>query len=548
MNDVHNSHAFEFNYPQSMANCVTCHAGKLDLVLTDANFRPTVCKSCHPVAGPNPTNVTGGVEAGRAPSLQAIWAAKGIGVQQLHAQFDLYAATANGVDVDPKACNICHQGPGTVGKTFKQIHGGFSKAIYSAEGVRYADSIKVTVGATSFDAGTNLLTIPFSIAGTASGALVKPTVVVSLYGYGSKDFVVSGHGTASDGKRNLEFAYGASGNSARLTLVPDTATAGTTSFTATADLTTWASMISAGTVKRVQVNVLPAIGLDQTRAVDGSEYVLASGVPTGPNPAYNPAIAVAGASVAIDLPTGAVNAGAYGTAIVDARKCNACHDALGTTFHGPNYGSAGVVACRVCHFVGAGAYHLEMQSRSIDSFVHAIHSMQAMDIFNVDRTDPTAALRYGDHVEGNYPNFAGTLNCESCHNAGSYEVPDQTKSLPGILSASSAFKAGTRNIGTVAAQISGPAERACGGCHRAQLINEDDASSLAAFYAHTTMFGTSVTDTTVLTDVTAYLMGQVGAGPLTGAIAGAQVETCVVCHPTAGSDHQALFNTWKNGL
>ena len=26
MNDVHNSHAFEFNYPQSMANCVTRHA------------------------------------------------------------------------------------------------------------------------------------------------------------------------------------------------------------------------------------------------------------------------------------------------------------------------------------------------------------------------------------------------------------------------------------------------------------------------------------------------------------------------------------------
>ncbi|MDH3401571.1 MAG: hypothetical protein OEM03_11480, partial [Chromatiales bacterium] len=30
MNDVHMSHAMEFPYPQSMANCVTCHAGKLD--------------------------------------------------------------------------------------------------------------------------------------------------------------------------------------------------------------------------------------------------------------------------------------------------------------------------------------------------------------------------------------------------------------------------------------------------------------------------------------------------------------------------------------
>ena len=30
MNDVHMSHAMEFAYPQSMKNCVTCHAGKLD--------------------------------------------------------------------------------------------------------------------------------------------------------------------------------------------------------------------------------------------------------------------------------------------------------------------------------------------------------------------------------------------------------------------------------------------------------------------------------------------------------------------------------------
>ena len=30
MNDVHMSHAMEFPYPQSMANCVTCHEGKLD--------------------------------------------------------------------------------------------------------------------------------------------------------------------------------------------------------------------------------------------------------------------------------------------------------------------------------------------------------------------------------------------------------------------------------------------------------------------------------------------------------------------------------------
>ncbi len=51
MNDVHMSHAMEFPYPQSMANCVTCHEGKLDTILADANFTVETCKSCHPVTG-----------------------------------------------------------------------------------------------------------------------------------------------------------------------------------------------------------------------------------------------------------------------------------------------------------------------------------------------------------------------------------------------------------------------------------------------------------------------------------------------------------------
>ncbi|BDG03050.1 multiheme c-type cytochrome [Anaeromyxobacter oryzae] len=563
MNDVHNSHAFEFNYPQSISNCVTCHAGQLQNILTDANFKPTVCKSCHAVTGP-----TGGVEAGRAPAMKTIWANKG--VASFHTM-DLYAATAGGVDVDPAMCNKCHKGDGSSGKTFAQIHGGFSKRIYSAENARYADTLKVTVGTTSFDATANTLTVNFSIAGTAANALVKPTIVVSLYGYDSKDFVVSGHGSVATGLPGagtslLEYTDGAtqrgnaalSSNSPRLTLNPAATTAGVTQWTATAILANdatnninWGDLIANKTVKRVQVNILPAIGLDQTKKVDDNEYLTdTSGAVTGPNPAYNPSIGVTGASVAIDLATGAVIPAAAGTAIVDTAKCNACHDELGMTFHGPNYGSAGVVACRVCHFVGAGASHLEMQSRSIDSYVHAIHSMQAFDIKSIDLTDPVALLRYSDKVEGNYPNFAGTLNCDSCHNAGTYEVPDQAKSLPGLLSAASTFKAGTRTIGTVPAQISGPAERACGGCHRAQFINEDDAPSLAAFYAHTTANGTSVADTsaTSLTNVTAYVLGQIGVIAPTAAITGAQVESCVVCHPTAGADHQNLFNTWKNGL
>ena len=40
--------------------------------------------------------------------------------------------------------------------------------------------------------------------------------------------------------------------------------------------------------------------------------------------------------------------------------------------------------------------------------------------------------------------------------------------------------------------VTGPASRACGGCHRADLINSDLAGDLAAFNAHTEAGGTFV--------------------------------------------------------
>jgi hypothetical protein len=49
-----------------------------------------------------------------------------------------------------------------------------------------------------------------------------------------------------------------------------------------------------------------------------------------------------------------------------------------------------------------------------------------------------------------------------------------------------------RNIGTIPETVVGPASRACGGCHRADLINADDAGGLAAWNAHTEAFGTFV--------------------------------------------------------
>jgi hypothetical protein len=532
MNDTHNSHAFEFNYPQSMANCVTCHAGKLGQILTDANFKPSVCKSCHPVNG------FAGTQDGRAPSFAVLWATS-LGV---HTDPDLLYTTYGDAD-----CNGCHSATGAAKSfTFSKLHRGYNNQIYSdANGTRYASSIKATVVSASYDAASYVSTVTFSVSGVSSTAIVSPTVVASLYGYDTKDFIVSGHSSQfADKTPNLEWTEGAvirgtttPANTTRLVVTPGTATAGNASWTATLDLSTWSGMITAGQVKRIEVGFLPAIGLDPTTVATST----------------NPGIAVVGVTQTINVTATSAtayikDADSYGKTIVDPTKCNACHDALGTTFHTPNYGSAGTVGCRLCHVVGSAGSHLEMQSRSIDSYVHAIHRMEVLDGKNVNLTDKVQKVRYDKHVEGVYPNFAGWFNCESCHNAGMYDPPAEDRSMPSLLSALGA-PTGRTGLGTFAQQITGPAARACGGCHRAAPINEADGSKLVDVVAHWGDFGSAVADPTALVSTAAYLQYMTGASKtFVAPPAGAQVETCTICHATAGSDHQAQFNIWKSGL
>ena len=92
--------------------------------------------------------------------------------------------------------------------------------------------------------------------------------------------------------------------------------------------------------------------------------------------------------------------------------------------------SAGCVTLR-----RAGGSHLEMQSRSIDSYVHAIHSFQEFDVGDIDFADPVQAEKYALEIEIPFPKH-GITNCEACHVAGTNNVPNQSKSLPGLLSAS----------------------------------------------------------------------------------------------------------------
>jgi len=454
MNDVHMSHAMEFPYPQSMSSCVTCHEGKLDVVLSDANFNIATCKSCHAVTGAVATE----------------------GDETLYDTTTLALETIlpEGHDLSTD-CTSCHS-EGGVAPVFSQIHTGYDSAIYAdAAGTRYSDVFTVSIDEATLN--DNLLTIKFSAAKNADVTSFEPgdiipTVMVGLYGYDTKDFIVSPHSRDEDSNRLLEFAIDGVTTNPRFTVV--SATGG--SWEVTADLTQWADMIADGTVTRAEIAVMPLLA-EVVGEIDSHEN----------GETDDSAFAVNAPSRTFDLAANAFDDEFYSPIVKVADGCNTCHDALATTFHSPDRGG-NIIVCRMCHVTTSGGSHLEMQSRSIDSYVHAIHSFQAFDIGDINFADPVEAMHYEHHIEFPYP-MHGRTNCESCHVAGAYNVPDQSKSLPGILSASDTVESWDRNIGEIPSYVTGPAVRACGGCHRADEINEDSAGGLAMLTQHWTQGG-----------------------------------------------------------
>jgi OmcA/MtrC family decaheme c-type cytochrome len=295
-----------------------------------------------------------------------------------------------------------------------------------------------------------------------------PTVMVGLYGWDTKDYIIGPHerlfddngdgeiSRASGDERALEYEVGAEHPRAT------TVSAEGGSWEVAFDLSAWTDLIADGTVKRVEIAAMPAL-----ENADG--VMLALDAP----------------SRTFDLGANDFDDGFYSEIVRVEDGCENCHDALATNYHSPDRGG-NIVVCRLCHITKSGGSHLEMQSRSIDSYAHAIHAMQPFDIGDIDFSDPVEALHYEHHIEFPYPTH-GITDCESCHNPGEYNVPDQMASLPGLLSASDEVEG--RAIGAVPEYVTGPATRACGSCHGAELINEDAAGELMLLKLHTQQGG-----------------------------------------------------------
>ncbi len=469
MNDTHMSHAMEFPYPMSMSNCNTCHEGKLDRILTDANFTAATCKSCHPVQGIDAAPGEDYAQAHRAPPIQYLWDESGFaGIHDINDN-----------------CSTCHSDPNVfpftgIAARFNEMHTGYDVNIYDATGQKYSDLYTVAIDNITMSGST--LTVNFS----SSDPAIVPEVLVSLYGWDSKNFIVASH--TSDGSTNCTGRSGAPGwlqNGVRTgkfggsanPLFTEDAASVAGDWMVTVDLAAYVptaflpedipTMIANGTIKMAEITITPELELG------GTDVVLT---------AANETFDLGGSMVVADYFKGA-------NATVDTAKCNVCHDALASSFHdGSGRGGDGIEVCKNCHVTTSPGSHLEMASRAIDSYVHAIHSFQPFDLDDVAAAnDPVLDARTDQHMLHTFPNFT-IRNCEACHLDGMYNVPDQAKSMPGVLSKSWAIA--DRNIGTVPEYVTGPASRACGGCHRADLINPDLAGDLATFNAHTEAFGT----------------------------------------------------------
>ena len=423
------------------------------MILDEANFRLETCKSCHPLFG-DPQNIMD------APGLWAV-APTAPGVFN-HLNFD-----------DTVNCTVCHTGVGSAAASLEQLHTGYNPLIYTdaLDGTQIGDEISVSIDAASF--ADNTLHVEFSASGTSTAGGVDldatdivPTVLVGLYGRDTKDYLIGPHARDIDGDRNLEFAVVGSAGGTDWTTDFPRATVDPSStpgnWIVDVDLSAFSYLIGADNdITKAEIGIMPDLDVALDAVSESFDLV-------GNN-------FIAPVADIVRVETG----------------CNNCHDALNTTFHlssGVPRGRGGSIeVCRLCHISLSGGSNIEMQSRSIDSYVHAIHSFQSFNYGDVDFEDPVEALHYEHHIGFVYPTLG--FDCESCHNPGTYDVPKQTGSMPGLLSASDSNDTIDRNIGDVPEYVTGPAVRACGACHRTQRINSDDAAGLTTLNQHFEDYG-----------------------------------------------------------
>lgn len=349
-------------------------------------------------------------------------------------------------DIPTAECNTCHKVGGAASSAvFSAVHPGFDSTKYDSALAATNGKLRYTYFIDSIVKDGNNLKITWG-AQTAAGVAVD---VLNTDATGGKPVFLglpADRANESEGVRIMVGYYGwGTNNIANYDNYQKAAILANTTYANGKALTTFALTSKLADNKAVKLEV-GIIGVPQ---VNGKM------------------VAVKSETKGIVLADGSL---ADRSKIVDNAKCNTCHDNI-LIHTGDSHGHTAVGnvnACEFCHNPSSGSGHYAQQSKSIDSYLHSIHAFPTEEEFV-------------------FPMFT-PLNCEACHVAGTYNVPDQTKSLGGVIDGGDITK--TTDDVTV-----GPASRACASCHRALSIRENGGATAnsvtvnASINAHTEQNG-----------------------------------------------------------
>lgn len=311
-NSVHYQHRAD--YPQSVANCATCH--DVDSVINQANFEYGTCMSCHQSFDNDQFTVPS-----YAPD---------------HTNYD---ETTN--------CTGCH---GDFAPTFSDLHSGYNPQKIASDGTRWSEKVKFQIDSIEYDNNTNELTVNW-------GAY-ENGVLIDLSDNSTYDFDTDNLTNETGAYVLVGYLGFGTNDVAEHAVLADNTTINENG-SATSILTLDSATLSEYQVEGVKVGVLgvPAVNGGTGDDEDGTHIAVTSVTKN-----YN---LETGSKFPTDL-------------AVSQAKCNNCHNELiihdsGGYRHGA---VANPDACMLCHVPGRAAGHYNEQSSSLDTYLHAIHEGQ----------------------------------------------------------------------------------------------------------------------------------------------------------------------------
>ena len=372
-------------YPQDIKNCTTCHNGGADSNNYKTKPSARACLSCH-----NPLNTSNAAIASYGSLTTSV--TNHPGKQIVPVGLGLANTT------DDTKCGGCHADTDIAGYHLSNWATTHNTGVVGAANFKYVIS-KVTM--TTTGGGTQFMypVITFQILNNGTPVnLATDFTGSALTGFVGSPTLGVAYAYTQDGITNPSDWNGRATASLAGLL---SGTSGTVTGTTTMTAVLTGSTPTGGTAVPVGASLVTGL---MYGTLTQSNWATVS---TDTNGAIRPAI-------------GALLTASSYTArrvIVDANRCNDCHEQLGTApnFHGGPGLAAGprnIPFCAACHTPNQGG---NGWSASFRNFFHAIHAASKRTVVFYDD---------GQDINENFSDleYPGVLsNCEQCHLPGTYD-------------------------------------------------------------------------------------------------------------------------------